>query len=456
MAIIWPDYKDHVKLCPMKFDLFLKNAEVYYEDRLQPLNLGIKGKKIEYIGSDVLPANETLDFIGQWVLPGLIDSQVHFREPGLTYKEDLSTGTLSALLGGITAVLEMPNTKPSTSTQSAFEEKMNLAKNRCYVDYGFFIGATHENVTQLKDLENLPGCCGIKIFMGSSTGSLLLDNDDDLEQVFATTKKPIAVHCEDEKRLIERKHIAVESKNVRSHCDWRDEESGFIATQKVVRLAKKYKRPVHVLHISSKKEIEFLEQEKNEFVTVECLPQHLTLYAPDCYDKIGTRAQMNPPIREKKHYDALLKALKKGVVDVIGSDHAPHTLEEKAKPYPETPSGMPGVQTIATLMLDKVYQGIIPIQQFMSLLCFKPVEIYKILDRGPIKQGGLATLTVVDINKSITFLDKDMATKSKWTPFHGETFHGAVTATILAGEVVMLEGEVIGAPHGRPLSYNVN
>lgn len=447
----------------MTYDLFISNAEVYTDGVLTKTNLGIKQGVVAYIGhgsgnvdgaeNDTIDAKEILDLKGHWVLPGLIDSQVHFREPGLTHKEDLHTGTKAAVLGGITAVLEMPNTKPSTSTQEAFEEKMSLAKDRCFVDYGFFIGATHENVEHLKDLQNLPGCCGIKIFMGSSTGSLLLDDDVDLENVFAKTSAPMSVHCEDEKRLIERKHLAESSKSVFSHPEWRDTDTGFIATEKVVRLSKKYNRPVNVLHISSKKEIEFLAKEKDKNITVECLPQFLTLFGPDCYEKMGTRAQMNPPVRFKDDYEALIKALKDGVIDVIGSDHAPHTLEEKAKQYPQSPSGMPGVQTIVNLMLDKVLNGVITLDRMLSLLCFKPLEIFKIKNRGQIAMGLPATFTIVDPKATTTLDDKYMATKCGWTPYHGMSFKGKVTATVLSGHLVMKDGQIIGQPQGQPLQY---
>lgn len=437
----------------MAYELFLKNADVFWEGSLQRVNIGVSENKIAYIGNEEFEAHEVLDLSGQWILPGLIDSQVHFREPGLTHKEDLATGTYAAALGGITAVLEMPNTKPSTSTKDAFEEKMNLAKNRCYVDYGFFMGATHENVKKLPELENLPGCCGIKIFMGSSTGSLLLDDDRDLEEVLATTKAPISLHCEDEKRLVARKSIAEESKDVAIHPVWRDEASAFIATEKVVKLSKKYNRQVHLLHISSKKEIEFLEKEKTPKITVECLPQHLTLQAPECYEDLGTRAQMNPPIRSSEHREALIKALQKGVVDVIGSDHAPHTLEEKSKVYPETPSGMPGVQTIVTLMLDKVLNGVISLEHMVNLLCFNPVRIFKIKERGPIDLGRVATFTVVDPHLNHQIFDKDMGSKCGWTPFHGQTFKGRVTTMILSGRIVMNKGKVVGAAQGQPLQY---
>ncbi len=438
----------------MNYDVFISEAEVFINGSLQKSNLGIKDGLITYIGDQLYEAEQKINGQGQWVLPGLIDSQVHFREPGLIHKEDLMTGTKAAALGGITAILEMPNTKPSTSTKVSFEEKMSLAKNRCYVDYGFFIGATHENVNELKNLQNLPGCCGIKIFMGSSTGSLLLDDDQDLENVIAQTSAPISVHCEDERRLLDRKHLAENSKNVLSHPEWRDEESAFIATAKVVGLAKKYNRPVHVLHISSKKEIEFLEQAKDHNITVECLPQFLTLYAPDCYEKLGTRPQMNPPVRSVEHYQALLRALKNGVIDVIGSDHAPHTLEEKAKEYPQSPSGMPGVQTIVNLMLDKVLSGTITLERMLSLLCFKPIEIFKIKNRGPIQKGQVATLTIVDPNSKTTLMDQDMATKCGWTPYHGQTFKGKVSTTIISGQIVMQNGKILKNPIGQPLIYN--
>jgi dihydroorotase len=437
----------------MYFDLFISNADVFFENKLQKLNIGILNGQIKYLGSEKLASKEHLDLSTCWVLPGLIDSQVHFREPGLTHKEDLETGTRSALLGGITAILEMPNTNPTTSTEEKLNEKLSLARNRCHVDYGFFIGATHENVNELAQLEKLPGCCGIKIFMGSSTGSLLLDDDQDLEVVFATTNGPLSVHCEDEKRLVERKKIALESANVTSHPDWRDEESGFIATEKVVRLSKKYNRSVHVLHISSQKEIEFLAQEKNQKITVEVLPQHLYFSAPDCYQKYGTRVQMNPPIRERNHTLALNKALRVGVVDVIGSDHAPHTLEEKAKNYPLTPSGMPGVQTIVNVMLDKVLNKEISLLRMVELLCFNPIKIFEIKNRGPLKLDQPAYFTIVDPHQESLLLDQDMASRSGWTPYHNLKFKGKVISTVLNGVVAMREGKVLSSAKGRALTY---
>lgn len=438
----------------MDHDLVLQNAEVFYEGRLQKLNIGITRGRIESLFEGELHGKKTIDLKGKWVLPGLIDSQVHFREPGATHKEDLGTGTLSALAGGITAVLEMPNTNPLTVTPETLQEKVDIASEKAWVDFGFFIGATHDNISQLPELERLEGCCGVKIFMGSSTGSLLMDDDTDLENVFATVKGPIAVHCEDEKRLLERKSIAVESGNPKAHPEWRDEESAFIATEKVVNLSKKYKKSVHVLHISSKKEIQYLEQNKDERITVECTPQHLTLSAPDCYEKQGTYAQMNPPVRTKEHTDALVEGLKTGVVDVIGSDHAPHTKEEKAKPYPQSPSGMTGVQTIATVMFDFVKKGVISLARYVELLSSTPARIYKLEQRGSIQIGWEANLTVMDPHAEIQFTNSSMHSRCGWTPYDGDTFTGTPTEVFLRGELVMQNGQIMGPTRGKMLHYN--
>lgn len=436
----------------MKIKTLLIGGEVYYQGQLQKLNLGINQGITVYLGEGEPEADEIISVSKQWVLPGLIDSQVHFREPGSTHKEDLYTGTLAALRGGITAILEMPNTNPSTVDEKSLNEKLSLAQGRCHVDYRFFIGATHENASSLINLEKLKGCCGIKIFMGSSTGSLLLDDDKDLDTIFSTTKGPIAVHCEDEERLVERKTIAESKKHPLAHPEWRDEDSAFKATQKIVELSKKYNKSVHILHISSKKEIEYLRENKTDKITVECTPQHLTLFAPDCYEKLGTLAQMNPPIRSIEHKKALLKALKEGVVDVIGSDHAPHTLEEKKRPYPQSPSGMPGVQTIVSLTLGLLEEGHINIHQFVNLLCFKPAEIYGLKDRGPIDLNQEANFTIVDPYKKGVFDDKDMASKSCWTPFHRRAFRGEAVMSFLRGEMIMKKGEMWGSmPIGQCL-----
>lgn len=437
----------------MNYDLVLQNAEVFYEGQLQKLNLGITDQKIVSIEPHKLEGRQVLDLKNKFILPGLIDSQVHFREPGVTHKEDLGTGMRSALAGGITAVLEMPNTKPSTITAKALQEKVRLASEKAWVDFGFFMGAAHENVSELPKLEKTPGCCGIKIFMGSSTGSLLLDDDSDLEKVFATVKCPIAVHCEDERRLVERKPIADKAKDPKAHPEWRDEESAFIATKRVVELSKKYNKTVHILHISSKKEILYLKENKAPYVTVECTPQHLFFAAPECYDKLGTYAQMNPPIRGAEHRQALVEALAEGTVDVIGSDHAPHTKEEKALSYPNSPSGMPGVQTIATVLYDFVRRGVISIERYVDLLCTKPASIYRMPDRGEIKIGLEANLSVLDPNQKIKFTHAMMESKCGWTPFDGYEFTGTPTESFLRGQLVMQQGKILGGPQGKTLRY---
>lgn len=289
----------------------------------QVADIAIRNGRIEKIRESIHePALKTLKVKGLHVLPGVIDSQVHFREPGLTHKEDLETGTRAAVLGGITSIFEMPNTNPSTTTQETFQEKLQRAAGRAHCNYAFFIGASHENVEQLAKLESLPHCSGIKVFMGSSTGNLLVEDDETLEKILKQGYRRMIFHSEDEKRLRDRKHIAVDMADVHFHPVWRDVETAVSSTQRLLSLARKTGRKIHILHISTGEEMDLLKDQK-DLVTVEVLPQHLTLYAPDCYDKLGTYAQQNPPIREKRHMDRIWKAVLDGTVDVIGSDHAP-------------------------------------------------------------------------------------------------------------------------------------
>ncbi|PIS11192.1 MAG: dihydroorotase, partial [Bdellovibrio sp. CG10_big_fil_rev_8_21_14_0_10_47_8] len=334
----------------MSLDLIIKNATVLLNENDSPsakakskknsdgkpnlievtTHVGIKGGKIVQIGSENTPSAQMIDGKGLHLLPGIIDSQVHFREPGMMQKEDLQSGTLAAALGGVTSVFEMPNTNPATTTAELFADKLRRAHGRAWVNYGFYIGGSAENVDQLAELEKAPGCSGIKVFMGSSTGSLLIDDEAILEAVFRKGSRRVILHSEDEKRLRERKHLALESKDVRTHPVWRDELTALTSTQLAVRLSLETKRPIHVLHITTQEEMDFLraQKRKTDLISVEVLPQHLTLAAPECYERLGTLAQQNPPIREQRHQDALWKAVLDGTVDVLGSDHAPHTLEE--------------------------------------------------------------------------------------------------------------------------------
>lgn len=398
-------------------------------------------------------AREIIDATGLMILPGVIDSQVHFREPGITHKEDLETGTRGAVLGGVTSVFEMPNTKPSTTSLELFEAKLKLAEGRVWSDISFFIGATPDNFKDLPTLERHPNCCAVKIFMGSSTGSLLVDEDEALKRVLASGSRRVAVHSEDEARLKERRHIADAAVGDPSkHPIWRDEQTAIIATQRLLRLARETGRRIHVLHVTTAEEMELLKQAK-EIATVEVTPQHLTLVAPECYEKLGTLAQMNPPIRDARHRDALWKALNDGTVTVLGSDHAPHTLEEKAKKYPDTPSGMTGVQTMLPIMLDHVNQGRLTIERLVELLCRNNAQLYNAVGKGELRVGYDADFSIVDLGREMTIENKWIASRSAWTPYDGWRVKGWPIHTIVRGNVVVRDCQLQGSPIGKPIRF---
>src|SRR6202012_2764077 len=327
------------------FDTILKSGTVVNQDGEAVRDIGIRGGRIAEIGElSRASAAEIIDCKGLHILPGVMDTQVHFREPGLTHKEDLETGSRSAVMGGGTAGFEMPNTDPLTVTEAAFTDKIKRGRPRMHFDFAFFIGGTRENVQDLPELERAPGCAGVKVFIGSSTGALLVEDDDSLRRIFQVIKRRAAFHAEDEYRLNDRKPERIEG-DPRSHPVWRDEIAALKATQRLVKLARETGKRIHVLHITTKEEIEYLRDHK-DVASCEATPHHLTLVAPECYERLGTRAQMNPPVRDASHRDGIWRGIEQGIVDVLGSDHAPHTLEEKSKTYPASPSGMTGVQTL--------------------------------------------------------------------------------------------------------------
>ena len=366
-----------------RFDLLIRGGICVLDDTTTQCDVGVRSGKIAAVGQ--LPgasAETVMDARGLHVLPGVIDSQVHFREPGLEHKEDLGTGTAGAALGGVTAVCEMPNTRPSTTTAEALAEKVRLGREKAWTDFAFFMGAAAENADRLAELETVPGCCGVKIFMGSSTGNLLVHEDEVLEAVLRSGSRRVAIHAEDEFRLRERRHL-VEGGDARvhDHPHWRDSLTALWATKRILSLARKVDRLIHVLHITTAEEMQLLAR-YTDIATVEVTPQHLTLHAPDCYERLGSLAQMNPPIREAHHQEALWEAVRSGPVTVIGSDHAPHTREEKARPYPKSPSGMPGVQTLLPLMLHHVNQGRLDLRRLVDLVCHAPARIYGMQGKG--------------------------------------------------------------------------
>ncbi len=439
----------------MSFDLLLRGAQCVTPAGVQRIDIGVRDGRIASLGTLTgEQAQQTLDLDGLHVLPGLIDTQVHFREPGLEHKEDLETGTQAAALGGITAIFEMPNTHPNTDTPERLADKVARGRDHAHVDFAFFFGATAANAERLGEYELLEGCSGVKIFMGSSTGSLLVADDETLERVLRHGRRRVAVHCEDEDRLIARKQsvLGIDNPTVDLHPVWRDEEVALKATQRLLRAARRTGRRVHVLHVTTAQEAALLADYK-DIATMEVTPQHLTLAAPDCYERLGSFAQMNPPIRAAHHRDALWEAVRKGVVDVLGSDHAPHTREEKARPYPASPSGMPGVQTTVPLMLDAVARGELTLQRLVDLLAHGPCRIYNLAGKGRLSVGYDADFTVVDLSSSTTLRHADMASRCGWTPFDGMTLQGAVARTIVRGQSVMADGKLCPRIAAQPVRF---
>ena len=432
-------------------DLIIKNGSCFINGELKDLDIGVKNGKIKKIGIISEEAKEIYDAKNQTVLPGCIDTQTHFREPGSTDTEDLNSGSRAAVAGGITAVFEMPNTNPPTANKVEFQKKLDLAKNRMYCNYAFYFGATADNANELADLKNLIGCCGIKLFAGSSTGNLLVADEKDIEKVFQNSSKVVAVHSEDEEILNINKKL-IKKGDVHSHPIWRSDECAISSTRRIVKIAERYNKKAHILHITTKQEIDFLSQHKGN-ITFEITPQHLTIYAPDCYDNLGTYAQMNPPIRDKSHYDRLWYAVKNNLNDTIGSDHAPHLKVNKEKEYPNSPSGMPGVQTLIPVMLNHINNGKLTLNQLVNLVCENPVKIFGIKNKGFIKEEFDADFTIVDMNKTIEIKNENIESKCKWSPFNGFKFKGTPTHTIISGNIKMKNGEIIGEPSGKPIGF---
>ena len=433
------------------FDLLLKGGTVVNQDGIAARDVGIRGGRIAGIGSfEAAQAGETVDCTGLHLLPGVIDTQVHFREPGLDHKEDLESGSRAAVMGGVTGVFEMPNTNPLTVSAGALEDKLSRAHHRMHCDFAFFVGGTHDNVKDLPELEMLPGVPGVKVFIGSSTGSLLVADDPGVRAILKVIRRRAAFHCEDEPRLEARKGLRVEG-DASSHPVWRDEIAALTATTRLVDLARSEGKRVHVLHITSQEEIEYLRGQK-DVATVEVTPHHLTMDA-SWYATHGTMVQMNPPVREARHKAALWRGLSEGVVDVLGSDHAPHTREEKAKPYPASPSGMTGVQTFVPTMLDHVNAGRLTLERFVDLSSAGPARIFNIATKGRIAVGYDADFTVVDLKRRETIRNEWIASKAGWTPYDGVEVTGWPVGTLIRGNRVMWEGELVTPAKGEAIRF---
>lgn len=432
-------------------DLILKGGTVHTPGGPVAADVGVANGRITCIGASLGDAAETVDCTGLDVLPGVIDSQVHFREPGLEHKEDLESGSRAAVLGGVTAVFEMPNTNPNTDSADRVHDKLKRAHHRMWCDHAFYVGATADNAEELAELERIPGTAGVKIFMGASTGSLLVDDDRALARVLASGKRRVAIHAEDEARMNARKDLRVEG-DPSSHPVWRDDESAMIATRRIVALAREARRRIHVLHITTPAELKFLSGHK-DIATCEVTPQHLTLAGEDAYPRLGTYAQMNPPIRSGAHRDGLWHWLNQGVPDVLGSDHAPHTIEEKAKTYPASPSGMPGVQTLVPLLLNHVANGRTTLQRFIELTSAGPQRIFGLVGKGRIAPGYDADFTVVDLKKRWTVGKDWLASRCDWSPFDGMDLTGKAIGTFVRGHKVMWEDQLANAAIGEAVRF---
>ena len=431
--------------------LIIKNGTCYIDGKLVNTDITVSGGKIKSIGKADLNNHKVYDAENKIVLPGIIDTQVHFREPGSTDAEDLESGSRAAVLGGVTSLFEMPNTNPPTANLVEFEKKLKAAKNRMHSNYAFYFGATPSNTDQLSQLKNVEGCCGVKLFAGSSTGNLLVDKEADIEKVISSSDRVVSIHSEDEDIIKQRKKF-IRKGDVHSHHEWRNVECAMSSTRRVVKIAERYNKKIHVLHVTTKDEVDFLAMHKKN-VTFETTPQHLTLYAPDCYDKLGTYAQMNPPLRGKEHYDRLWTAIKNNIVDVLGSDHDPHLKVNKDKEYPDSPSGMPGVQTIFPVMIDHVNNGKLTLNQLINLMCENPCRIFGIKNKGFIKEGFDADLTIVDMKKEVIIKDEMIASKCGWTPFNNYKVKGFPVGTIVNGILVMSDGKILVESKGKPLSF---
>ena len=435
------------------YDLVITGGTLATVDGQQQTDIAIKDGQFAAIGSIEGNAKETLKADGLTILPGVIDTQVHFREPGNEHKEDLQSGSLAAVMGGVTAVFEMPNTKPPTTTAEAIADKVARGRNRMHCDFAFYVGGTHDNAAELPKLEQHEGVCGVKVFMGSSTGNLLVPDDDGVADILKHITRRAAFHSEDEFRLRERRPLA-ETGNVATHEVWRDAEAAISSTRRLIKLAREANKNIHVLHVTTEEEMHMLAANR-DIVSVEVTPQHLTLASPDAYERLGTFAQMNPPIRGTRHRAALWKALEQRIVDVVGSDHAPHTREEKADAYPHSPAGMPGVQTLLPLLLNHMADGKLSLQRLVELTSLNAKKLFNLKNKGEVMVGNHADLTFVDLGRSETITEDWIASRVGWSPFTDMRIQGWPVGTMVRGQRVMWDDELTTPATGQPIEFNL-
>lgn len=435
------------------YDLLIRDGTCVLPWGVEQTNIGVRDGRVAALGvPTAATAAETIDARGLHVLPGLIDSHVHLREPGDAAVETIATGTKAAVLGGIAAVFDMPNTAPAIVDAGRLAWKQEYAERVAWCDMGLYIGATKANATDLAELELGRGVCAVKVFAGSSTGDLLVEDDESLERVMRAGRRRVAYHSEDEYRLQSRRSLFKRGDPYACHMEWRDEETAFLGTRRLMALARKTGRPAHILHVSTAEELEYLKGFR-DIATVEVLVNHLTQVAPEVYERLGGFGVMNPPIRGQRHLDAAWAAIADGTVDTVGSDHAPHAREKKTLPWPDCAAGLTGVQTIVPVMLDHVNAGRLSLQRLVDLMCAGPARVYGALCKGRLAAGYDADFTLVDMRRRRRIEESWIVSPCGWTPFAGMEITGWPVATVVRGRGVMREDEVLGGPSGRLVRF---
>ncbi len=439
----------------MSYDLLLQNGTVVLPWGVVEADVGVRNGRIAAIGKNLGPAAAVFEAAHLHILPGIIDPHVHFRDGGqggIDGVEDMLSGTKGAILGGVTCVFDMPNTTPPATDAAALNAKRDYIAGHAFCDVGIYVGATKENADTLGDLEAIDGVCAIKVFAGSSTGNLLVEDDESIERVMRSGCRRIAFHSEDEFLLRERRKMFKSGDPYANHAVWRDVECAFLGTRRILALARKVGRPAHILHVSTAEEFAYVKGFR-ELVSVEVLLNHLVQSAPEVYERLGAYAVMNPPLRDERHLAAAWAAVADGTVDTIGSDHAPHSRAAKEKPWPDCAAGLTGVQTLLPMMLEQVRQGRLSLLRLADLMSAGPARIYGAVNKGRIAAGYDADFSIVDLARVQKIENAQMATQCGWTPFDGVTVTGWPVATIVRGQMVMREGEIVAPPVGRPIAF---
>ena len=435
------------------YDLLIRNGTCVLPWGQVPSTIGVINGRIATLHAEAADTAETVfDATHLHVLPGLIDPHVHLRDPGDASVESIPTGTRAAVLGGLATVFDMPNTSPAITDAASVAWKQEYIPGHAWCDMGFYVGATKQNADLLGGLETLDGVCAIKVFAGSTTGDLLVEDDATIERVLRAGRRRVAFHSEDEYRLQARRPKFSSGMPYATHMEWRDAECAALGTRRIVSLARRTGRPVHIVHVSTAEEFDYLAQHR-DIATSEVLLNHLTQIGPDCYERLGGYAVMNPPIRDRVHYDAAWRAVREGVVDTIGSDHAPHARAAKERPWPEVAAGLTGVQTLVPIMLDHVHAGRLSLGRMADLMSAGPARVYGALNKGRIAVGYDADFSIVDLKRQRRISNDWIVTPAGWTPFDGMMVTGWPQAVVVRGCVVMRDDAVVGKPVGRLVEF---